>query len=132
MNPGQDRERGRDLDPETGQRYEARQLAPRRRDAGLYDSGLTGRYPGLRGSGTRDARIRSSGPGAGREPGRAAMLAGRIALVATIVIGQLWGLTVALNAWLEHRTDQVWLLLGFEALSFVLAVALSLAAPRDH
>jgi hypothetical protein len=45
------------------------------------------------------------------------MLAGRIAIVATIVVGQLWGLTVALNAWLDHRMDQVWLLLGFQLLS---------------
>jgi len=114
--------------------YRARQLAPYRRDAGLFDSGLTGRYPGLRGSGARDARIRSSGPGSGsdHDPERAAMLSGRIAVVATIVVGQLWGLTVALNAWLERRTGQVWLLLAFEALSFALAVAVWLAAPRDR
>ena len=36
------------------------------------------------------------------------MLAGRIALVATIVVGQLWGLTVALNAWHDRRTGWRW------------------------
>jgi hypothetical protein len=122
-----------DVDPERP--YRARGLSPRRRaDAGLFDSGLTGRYPGLRGSGARDARIRSTGPGSGSDgsPERASMLAGRIAIVATIVVGQLWGLTVALNAWHERRMDQVWLLLGFELLSFLLAVAVWRAAPRDR
>jgi hypothetical protein len=116
------------------QPYGAPQLAPYRRDAGLYDSGLRRRYPGLRGSGTRDPRIRSSGPGPGgdQSPERAAMLAARIAIVATIVVGQLWGLTVALNAWLEDHTGQVWLLLGFQVASFALAVAVWLAAPRDR
>ena len=54
------------------------------------------------------------------------MLNARIAIVATVVVGQLWGLTVALNAWLEHRMGQVWLLLAFQVLSFALAVAAGL------
>jgi hypothetical protein len=111
-------------------------LAPYRRDAGLYESGLRERYPGLRGSGTRDPRVRSTGPGPGagsdRQPERASMLHARIALVATIVVGQLWGLTVALNAWHERRTAQVWLLLAFQALSFALALAVWLATPSDR
>ena len=72
------------------------------------------------------------GPGGDHEPGRVAMLAGRIALVATVLVGQLWALTVALNAWQDHRMGQVWLLLGFQALSFLLAVAVWLAAPGDR
>jgi hypothetical protein len=60
------------------------------------------------------------------------MLNARIAIVATIVVGQLWGLTVALSAWLDHRMGQVWLLLAFQLLSFVLAVAVWLAGPRDR
>jgi hypothetical protein len=52
--------------------------------------------------------------------------------VATIVVGQLWGLMVALNAWLEHRDGQVLLLLGFQLLSFAVAVAVWRAAPRDR
>jgi hypothetical protein len=132
--PGEPADLDRDVDP--AHPYRARQLAPYRRDAGLHDSGLTGRYPGLRGSGTRDPRIRSTGPGPGagtdREPDRASMLNARIALVATIVVGQLWGLTVALNAWLDHRTGQVFLLLGFQLLSFALAMAVWLAGPRDR
>jgi hypothetical protein len=130
--PEDPRDLDRDVDPEHP--YRARQLAPYRRDAGLYDSGLTGRYPGLRGSGARDPRIRSSGPGAGGDPNpeRASMLAARTAIVATIVVGQLWALTVALNAWQEDRMGQVWLLLAFQALSFLLAAAVWLAGPRDR
>jgi len=127
-----DQDLDRDVDP--ARPYRAPQLAPYRRDAGLYDSGLTGRYPGLRGSGARDPRIRSSGPGPGGDhnPDRASMLAARTAIVATIVVGQLWALTVALNAWQEDRMGQVWLLLAFQALSFGLAVAVWLAEPRDR
>jgi hypothetical protein len=132
VHPGESRDLDRDVDP--AHPYRARQLAPYRRDAGLHDSGLTGRYPGLRGSGSRDPRVHSPGPGAGadREPERASMLNARIAIVATIVVGQLWALVVALNAWLEGRTGQVLLLLGFQLFSLAVAVAVWLAAPRDR
>jgi hypothetical protein len=134
LHPGEPSDLDRDVDP--GHPYRARQLAPFRRDAGLHDSGLTGRYPGLRGSGTRDPRVHATGPGPGagvdREPERASMLNARIAIVATVVVGQLWGLTVALNAWLDRRMGQVWLLLGFQLLSFALAAAVWLAGPRDR
>jgi len=126
----------RDPDVDPAHPYRARQLAPYRRDAGLHDSGLDGRYPGLRGSGTRDPRIDVPGPGlaagADRDPDRASMLNARIAIVATVVVGQLWGLVVALNAWQDHRDGQVVLLLGFQLLSFAVAVAVWLAAPRDR
>ena len=134
LHPGEPRDLDRDVDP--AHPYRARQLAPYRRDAGLHDSGLTGRYPGLRGSGTRDPRVHASGPGPGAgadtEPERTSMLNARIAIVATIVVGQLWALMVALNAWLEHRDGQVLLLLGFQLLSFAVAVAVWRAAPRDR
>jgi hypothetical protein len=134
VHPGEPGDLDRDVDP--AHPYRARQLAPYRRDAGLHDSGLTGRYPGLRGSGSRDPRVHASGPGPGagvdREPDRASMLNARIAIVATIVVGQLWALVVALNAWLDHRMSQVLLLLGFQVLSFAVAVAVWLAAPRDR
>lgn len=117
--------------------YHARELAPyRRRDAGLYDSGLTERYPGLRGSGTRDARIRSTGPGPGagtdQDPDRTSMLTARIVVAATVVVGQLWALTVMLDAWHEGRDGQVWLLLGFQALSFVVALVSWRAGTTDR
>jgi hypothetical protein len=117
--------------------YRARELGPyRRRDAGLYDAGLTGRYPGQRGSGARDPRITSTGPGPGagsdQQPDRVSMLTGRIAIVAMVVVGQLWALTVVLNAWIEGRTGQVWLLLAFQVLSVLIALAVWLATPRDR
>ena len=134
VHPGEPRDLDRDVDPDHP--YRARQLAPYRRDAGLHDSGLTGRYPGLRGSGSRDPRVHAPGPGPGAgadtEPDRASMLNARIAIVATIVVGQLWGLMVALNAWLEHDGGQVLALLGFQLLSFAVAVAVWRAAPRDR
>lgn len=137
MPPSRDPRVRREGEPEGGVRYGAPALGPyRRRDAGLYDSGLTGRYPGLRGTGVRDARIRSTGPGPGaggdQEPDRASMLAGRIALVATIVIGQLWALTVMLESWNERDTGQVWLLLAFQVVSFLVALVVWRAAPRDR
>lgn len=117
--------------------YRARELGPYgRQDAGLYDSGLTGRYPGLRGSGARDARITSTGPGPGagtdHQPDRASMLVARIAIVATILVGQLWALTEVLNAWIEHRMDQVWLLLAFQVVSVAVALAVWLATTKDR
>ena len=132
VHPGEPRDE--DVDP--AHPYRARQLAPYRRDAGLHDAGLGGRYPGLRGSGSRDPRVRAPGPGPGagveREPDRASMLNARIAIVATIVVGQLWGLMVALNAWLDHHIGQVVLLLVFQLLSFALAVAVWQAGSRDR
>ena len=41
-----------------------------------------------------------SGAGVDRTPQRTALALARIALVATILVGQLWGLTVALDAYL--------------------------------
>ena len=66
------------------------------------------------------------GPGAGfdRDPGRAAILDARIVVVATVVVGQLWALTVELDAWYQHRMREVWLILAFQAASFVVALAL--------
>jgi hypothetical protein len=82
--------------------------------------------------GRRRSSNTGPGPGAGheRDPGRAGILHARIAIVATIVLGQLWGLTVALNRYFEH--ESVALLVGFEALSFVVALAVWLAAPGER
>lgn len=72
------------------------------------------------------------GPGAGheRDPERATTLHARIAIVAVIVVGQLWGLTVALDRYFEH--ESVAPLVVFEALSFLVALAVWLAAPGEH
>lgn len=86
----------------------------------------------------RDERrlaIRETGPGPGngleRDPQRAGILAARIAIIATILVGQLWGLTVALNAWQENDTRNVVLLLVFEAVSFAIALTVWLVAPGE-
>ena len=73
------------------------------------------------------------GPGAGvdRAPERTALVLARIALVATIVVGQLWALTVALDAYLSDEMRTVWWLLGFQAMSFVLVLAVWRLAPSD-
>lgn len=82
----------------------------------------------------RGARVRAPGPGPGSggdaDRERAPVLHARIAVVATIVLGQLWALTESLNAWFLGRTLQVWLLFGFQVLSFAVALALWLAVPR--
>jgi predicted membrane protein len=75
----------------------------------------------------REPRVTNPGPGRGagvdRDPDRAAALSARIAIVATIVVGQLWGLTVALNSWFQHETTAVWTIVAFEAVSFAVAFA---------
>ena len=71
------------------------------------------------------------GPGAGheRDPERATMLNARIAIVATIVVGQLSALTVALNRYFEH--EGIAALLVFQVLSFLVALAVWLAVPKE-
>jgi hypothetical protein len=58
------------------------------------------------------------------------MLHARIAILATIVVGQLWALTVALNRYFEH--ESVALLLAFQAVSFGVALVVWLAAPGER
>jgi hypothetical protein len=74
------------------------------------------------------------GPGAGvdRDPERAAVVVARIALVATVVVGQLWALTVALDAYFEEDMRVVWWLVGFEVVSFLVALGVWLMAPGER
>ncbi len=95
------------------------------------------RYPEIRTSGGfRDPRIRSTGPGPGagadQEPERSSILAARIAIVMTMVVGQLWALTVALNEWMRGNVRQAWVLAAFQLLSFGLAVLTWRAGPKDR
>ena len=84
----------------------------------------------------RRLRIGASGPGPGaggeRDPEHAAVSVGRIAIVATIVVGQLWALTVALNAYFEERMATVWWLFAFQCVSFLLALAVWAVVPDDR
>ena len=83
-------------------------------------------------------RVRAGGPGPGpgagleRDPERAAIVIARIALVAMVVVGQLWALTVALNAYFEERMSIVWWLVAFEVVSFVVALGIWLMARGDR
>jgi uncharacterized protein DUF6755 len=76
------------------------------------------------------------GPGAGAEPRadrqRRAVIVARIAIVATIVVGQLWALTIALDAYFRGEMTTVLWLLVFQAVSFVLAVAVWWMSPVDR
>jgi hypothetical protein len=87
-------------------------------------------------TGATGHHIRDGGPGPGpgagidREPERSTILNARIALIALIVVGQLWALTLVLNAWFRYEDGQMWLLIGFEALSFALALLIALIGRR--
>lgn len=76
------------------------------------------------------------GPGAGAEPRadlqRRAVIVARIAIVATIVVGQLWALTIALDAYFLEETTTVGWLLAFQVVSFVLALAVWWSSPTDR
>ncbi|MDQ3673286.1 MAG: hypothetical protein M3365_02785 [Gemmatimonadota bacterium] len=73
----------------------------------------------------------SSGYGGGRDhPDEAAALGARIAIVASIILGQLWALTVALDSWLGGEATPVYWLLLFQAASFGVSLLIWLASPR--
>lgn len=74
------------------------------------------------------------GPGAGvdRDPDRASVALARIAIVASILIGQLWALTVAANAYFEERMVTVWWLVAFQIVSSLLALGVWLIVPDDR
>jgi hypothetical protein len=57
-------------------------------------------------------------------------LSAAIAIVATIVIGQLWALTVALDAWLSGDDDTARWIVAFQAASFAVALLTWFATPR--
>jgi hypothetical protein len=83
----------------------------------------------------RRAHPGAPGPGVGagvdRHPERTAVLVARILLVASVVVGQLWALTLVLDSWFRHDRGEMWLLVGFEAVSFAVALAVWLGA-RDR
>jgi hypothetical protein len=47
----------------------------------------------------------------------------RLAIVLSILIGQLWALGVGLNAWMQGDTTIAWWVAGFEIVSFGVALA---------
>ncbi|MFF8611511.1 hypothetical protein [Streptomyces sp. NPDC015350] len=95
------------------------------------------RYPQIRPtSGYGDPRVRHTGPGPGagtdQEPERSSKLTARLVLAMTVVVGQLWGLTVTIDAWMEGDTGTAWWGAGFLALSFLVVLGLWLLDPEDR
>ncbi|MEU3221272.1 hypothetical protein [Streptomyces sp. NPDC006971] len=95
------------------------------------------RYPQIRAtSGYGDPRVRHTGPapGAGTEqqPERSSKLTARMILAVTVVVGQLWGLTVVVDAWMEGDIGSAWWCAGFLCLSFLVTLGLWRLAPEDR
>ncbi|WP_327245891.1 DUF6755 family protein [Streptomyces sp. NBC_01320] len=95
------------------------------------------RYPQIRStSGYGDPRVRRTGPGPGagtdQEPERSSKLTARLALAMTVVIGQLWGLTVVVDEWMEGNTATAWWGAGFLCLSFAVVLGLWMLDPKDR
>ena len=64
------------------------------------------------------------------ERGAVAAEVARIAIVTTIVLGQLWAVTVALEAYLLDERTEAWMLAAFSVLSFAVAFWLTVVRPR--
>ncbi|WP_405017531.1 hypothetical protein OHV05_11105 [Kitasatospora sp. NBC_00070] len=95
------------------------------------------RYPQIRAtSGYADPRVRHTGPGPGaggeQQPERSAILTARLVLAITVVIGQLWALTVATDAWMRGETTVAWWCTGLSAASFLVVLLAWRISPRDH
>ena len=63
-------------------------------------------------------------------PDLAAALAGRIAIVALLVMTQLWALTAALDSWFERDMAAAWWLLGYQAVAFATSLLIWIARPE--
>ncbi|WP_405937220.1 hypothetical protein OG338_11445 [Streptomyces sp. NBC_00726] len=95
------------------------------------------RYPQIRPtSGYGDPRVRHTGPGPGagtdQEPERSSRLTARLVLAMSVVIGQLWGLTVIVDEWMEGNSGTAWWGAGFLCLSFLVVLGLWLLDPKDR
>ncbi|MGW4379612.1 hypothetical protein [Kitasatospora sp. NPDC004531] len=95
------------------------------------------RYPQIRPtSGYADARVTATGPGPGagtdQQPERSAVLTARVALAVTVVIGQLWALTVATDAWMRGDSAIAWWSTGFSAASFLVVLLAWRITPNDR
>ncbi|MGW2303756.1 hypothetical protein [Streptomyces sp. NPDC001809] len=95
------------------------------------------RYPQIRPtSGYGDPRITRTGPGPGagmeQEPERSSKLTARLVLALTVVIGQLWGLTIVVDEWMAGDTGTAWWGAGFLCLSFLVVLGLWALDPKDR
>jgi hypothetical protein len=71
-------------------------------------------------------------PAEDTEEGARTGLVTRIIIVGTVVLGQLWALTVALEAYLSGETAQAWWLAAFSVLSFAVVIVLVFLDPASR
>ncbi|MCT4356256.1 hypothetical protein M5362_24285 [Streptomyces sp. Je 1-79] len=95
------------------------------------------RYPQIRPtSGYGDPRVRHTGPGPGagteQEPERSSKLNARLVLALSVVVGQLWGLTIVVDEWMAGDTGTAWWGAGFLVLSFLVVLGLWALDPKDR
>lgn len=77
----------------------------------------------------RPVRPLPGAPAQDTESGAETGLVSRIVIVATIVLGQLFAVTVALEAYLLDHDIQAWLLAGFSLVSFAVVLVLTRVDP---
>ncbi len=53
----------------------------------------------------------------------------RIAIVLAVIVGQLWGLKLALDAWFGGQVQALWVIVAFQLLSSAITLVVS-RAPR--
>ena len=66
------------------------------------------------------------------EEGARTALVTRIIIVVTVILGQLWALTVGLEAFLSGHTTQAWWLAVFSLVSFAVVAALVFLEPAPR
>lgn len=92
---------------------------------------MSERYPQIRAtSGYSDPRVRTTGPGGEPEADRSSTLSARLVIVLTILIGQLWALSIGVESWMDGHTAAAWWLAGFQVLSALVSLAVWRAGDR--
>lgn len=77
----------------------------------------------------RPVRPLPGSPAGGTDEGIRTGLVTRIILATTVILGQLWAVTVGLEAYLLGHVGQAWGLAAFSLVSFLLVVALVRIGP---
>lgn len=80
----------------------------------------------------RPTRTLPASPADDTDEGVRAALTTRIVIALTVILGQLWALTVGLEAYLEGHTGQAWLLAAFSVISFLVTLALVRVEPPSR
>lgn len=80
----------------------------------------------------RDLRPLPDQPAQARDEGWNAALTTRIIIVLSVLLGQLWALTVALEEYLSGHGHRAWWLAGFSLLSFAVVGVLVWLEPPSR